>query len=1138
MAWERSQTVILGEIMREPTTNPPKRQRKIDTGWLPDAGSERYRWETELRQKLARVRWVGELALSEAKFAELCAVIRKEAWGMPKHVPAAMFMVSLVFSARYAVLEEDETTDEFWSPYYRTVWHKPKPYEQTFYLQCKARFQQVAPYLETYGLTFKGLGFSAGDVVTPVFRHALLPKYVQDDFAEWLCNQWENILQFGDDPTLLMRELKAERSLKGLRLKQFIHGEKTASTAVAIITNIANALNLHLKEDEPAEKITDLLKGVERELWYKVSQHIARQKSEAKGRTRQARLEWVWDIERQEMALRLRELTITLTGNQTEPQWVRWLATTDEELYEKPVVAWRLPDGAYWLETLILPCPDAPWEGEIRVEDDEKNSLWQKRVPLLPTGELLFFRQTQQRALGIVVGEEQLSDGEWLVCASTAVDFFSANDNDKNSPQPITESLTIPYPLDRTGYTWAAIINLRFPLQLRQENGKLRSLTARVDIPAVGRPRLSGDQIAGLSPYLPPVFSTTNITLHLNYGAKPLLQHATLRLIGQGNKQTRIHETHRLKELQEMGMVAQIGDGLEIRLADILHRERADVYQLQLYRGVTPIWQAAQEIAVVPGLQIHHAPDGEQMYTPANLPSVSIRGITPDRVEPAAQQPHTITPEEGDAWRLDWHTVRQEPQLTLKFDERRIQLAWSVPRCDVWLEAVPSEHELLTLENPKEELLLCGVAKHVKEDPAIWLDGEKYTQKFNRKGEMRTSLVSKHLSEGLRRYQEQGGNVPLEVRVAGQCWPLKLSLKPMRPRKPIRPSIKINRVKVWYDALTAEVVIETDLPQTYPGHGRVTVSISQQQSKTITLELTQLAPTMRFPIKLERGRYIVGLEFEGEHLLMWLPPKDKQFTVEQAKDTNPPISQASPPPDTNPIALKQLGELIPANTPAEDFLRQAITLIANGQATMSPRDLWRLATLPRRVLEKYSVDDIKKLDLVWLTAVREVYQPTIQQEEKGWRLWKILYDSSVERDGTNKDIHLALQKKPPPQGRNSALIPAQQTATWEELSRKIQAWRNNRQLLQWQKYTGRLCWLWANTLSQPKNTEYAFVLGVLLRTAVYNRPIYVYDHLRKQANLTDEDVYRMLTAYKEQAPAHLAWGLAWAERIYLYSARP
>ncbi|MCA9936859.1 MAG: hypothetical protein KC415_23150, partial [Anaerolineales bacterium] len=58
-------------------------------------------------------------------------------------------------------------------------------------------------------------------------------------------------------------------------------------------------------------------------------------------------------------------------------------------------------------------------------------------------------------------------------------------------------------------------------------------------------------------------------------------------------------------------------------------------------------------------------------------------------------------------------------------------------------------------------------------------------------------------------------------------------------------------------------------------------------------------------------------------------------------------------------------------------------------------------------------------------------------------------------------------------------------------------------------------------------------LGILLRTAAYHPR--QFHTLRKNSNLTQSDCQTILAELNEQAPNHVAWGLTWAELLYLHS---
>ena len=314
------------------------RTRRAPTGvrvWLGKPGTQLHTWEVKLRRQIENVAWIGQLALSEEEFADLSRSIQTEAQGLhcftkvveaqPRLVPAAVFITTMVFAAGYS----QEDADEFWMPYLRDVWGVDNT--QAFMTRCRKRFiSAVAELEQCCNMVFPRS--SEGDIVAPIYRHALLPRYVQDDFATWIRSKWREILPLADSPRLLISELQEERTLVYLpqRLQAFIHGKDTKETAADLIADMAAAISLHINQGESAESISERLAAtpIKQELWAEIAQEFTQLQTGASTplRLSQPRLDWVWNLDEGELALRVQNIVLPADRSfQGEPDRLIWV---------------------------------------------------------------------------------------------------------------------------------------------------------------------------------------------------------------------------------------------------------------------------------------------------------------------------------------------------------------------------------------------------------------------------------------------------------------------------------------------------------------------------------------------------------------------------------------------------------------------------------------------------------------------------------------------------------------------------------------------------------------------------------------------------------------------------------------------
>lgn len=1120
--------------------------------WLPISHTKLYEWETKLRQDLKQVDWFGQLAISRPQFEEICAVIRSEAKGgktnspeieeKPELVPEAVFMASLVFSARYAELREEDDSDEFWTPYCRTVWKREL--DTSFYNRCRKRFGEATLFLETnYDLAFQNLANTSGEVVTPVFRHALLPQYVQEDFAVWLSKQWIKILDLSETPQRLIKELKQERSLSYLsaRLQRFVQGEKTARTAAALITTMAIALRLYVQEGESAEAVAQLLTGVERDVWHKIGEQLQQEEKEQGQRlthTHQGQMAWVWDIERQEMALRFQDYL--LPASQGEPRYTQWRNEQGHILAEEAIYADLLERGAWRIGRLLLPYVAHSDPLTLTIEDDYGEKRVVDNWPVLPTAvdaPIQFFRLTQQGVFGIPIAPEQVSDGVWLVCANQPL-IVSQNG------QPIEPDrvLDVPYPWDEQGgYTWAAEFTLQLPVIVHPEQGKPISLHQGSGVPSVGRPKISGQQpLTGLSPHLPPLFANTAITIEIAYGIERLLRQGSLVIHGQGEREEHWAVNLRLADWQAEEFVEQKEDRLYIHLQHILPPERADVYRVELRYGLQSIWPAAQEIGVVPNLRLLKTPFPDVLYTPANPPELCLAGVGEQDIAPRLKMEVEAIDDENV--KIVWHDLSQDPQLRLQFDNRTILLAWPIKRCSIWLARPNKELDdlFLTLNEAKQTLLHGRATKGI-DSFTIWIDTQAYPMRFDKRHGRFDQLIGQtQLYEIMRQHHYYQAN--LEAEVNGWRWKLG----------EIRKKPKLGKIKITYDIENQFIVVQTDVEGVWRGHVRAFASPAYGKVLHDLGEIETLAPNMDIPCNLPNGRYTLSVMFNGEQILGWLKEQDKQFTVTKAVSS--PVAERVRPPSLHTsqnLYLGDLHQLFGDNTEtqllaktiqqgqlinpeqAEMFLRWQIELALQGKIALTPVLLWQLATLSGEVFLKF---ENQQLTALWsvLPSLQELHQPNALEKHHQWPIWQIV--TRRRALGDEKAIVESRKNKPEPQliVTDNLKLTQQQWSSWWALGYAIQQWEYMPHVMQWHRNAGRI--FHVERTAKPKLSklgQLAFILGVLLRTAAYHP--HDYAQLLRKAELSDEAVKQLLHAFQKNVPKYLIWGLTWAELIYIHS---
>lgn len=944
------------------------RHPSANSNWLGEPGTRLHEWELKLRAQFEKIAWIGQLPLTEADFHELCQIIQTEALepnyfskeleGQPRLVPAAVFITTMVLTARYAEQLPNEAIDEFWNPYLRNVWGVS--YTQAFMARCRKRFIPIVSYLETeFEFVFPRL--SEGDVVTPVFRHALIPRYMQTDFATWLRKTWRGIFAVADTPALLAAHLKKDKSLDHYyshRLKHFVTGKATAETAAALISNMAAAISLHINDGESIESISDLLADtpIEQELWREIAQEFVQDvesSSSIMTRLRQPRLTWIWSLDEAELALRLQNLILPAENNlEGEPDRLIWLDTPDSDLLdaeiEVEVMPWRMKSGEQIVNDVFLSEPDGSINGKIVLLTDMDEVAMQLDVPSYPVNEVQFFRATQQGAYGIPVQPSQVGNGVCYVCAKRPLTLL-------NNDEPIEPDalLAVPYPLGEN-YQWAAQFTLNLPVKVNTEHKNLFNLTHSGSKQTIGQPLLSGERpIVGLSRQVQPTFADTQVSLIIEHGGKRLLKQASLWIRGQDGWRWQ----RPLNELHQQRHAILKDDQLHLNLSQIIP-SRPNLYTVELRISLQPLLSAPLQFAVVPNLMVQSFPDNV-LHTPANPPQIVVSGIDEAVVVLRKDMQIELLPD--GRLQIMWADLRHDPNLTLRFEHVDIPLAWSVPRFMAWLTPKPTK-PFLTLEEMKQTTLHAIGSQAIVNSFTMSISGQR-GRTFPLKHGRYTNLISRsHLYDMVRLSNEQ--HTIVNVEVGTTAW----TLFEIRQR----PNLLMAHVE--YDTQEQIVIFSTGLKDSWAGNGRfVAESLTNPFAPLMALgQVNELQDTHLLTASLPDGRYLLRLELDGAWLS--LPETAVRFTVGDKFDELIYTQQL--------VQEIRNGCLISLHL-TEDFVLWWAEVAEAGATKLTPTTLYQLATVPATALENFAPQHLQTL---WpcLTTIKAVHNLSEWREEHGY----------------------------------------------------------------------------------------------------------------------------------------------------------
>jgi len=578
----------------------------------------------KFRHQFEKVDWIGELRLSQDDFTDICLAIQEEAKaphlfskiveGQPRLVPPAVFVTTMVFTARYAEKRHDEERYEFWHPYIRYVWGIEEYSQafpkgpQAFQKRCQQRFNESVSFLEAeYNFKFPRTGKAQEDVITPIFRHALIPRYIQNAFAIWLRKNWRNIFAVADNPTLLASQLQADRSLElhSHRLKQFVTSEYTAETAAILITTMATAVSLHINHGESIESISYLLADspIEQELWHEIAKEFV-QPVDVEPIPRHfdtSQVMWVWVLNKAQLALYVPNIILSTTGElEGEPSSLAWIGEAAADsltaTITTEVTTWYTKSGECIIQDAFLEIPPQGIGGSLILLTELGQTIQKLNVPPYPENSIQFFQTNQNGAYGIPIDTSQVSDGVWLVCAEHPLTFL---DEDGEIIEP-DEELCVPSPLSDK-YNWAARLTLILPVVVGQHDTEVMMLDYNVNQRRVGQPIIVGaNLVEKSSPQIYPTFTDTQIHLKVSYGGKRLMKQSSLLIWGKDGWRWQ-------GTLAEHALVTE-DDVLHFDLSHLLPIQ-PNFYTLELRVGLRSIFSRPIQFSVVPEAIVEPAID-------------------------------------------------------------------------------------------------------------------------------------------------------------------------------------------------------------------------------------------------------------------------------------------------------------------------------------------------------------------------------------------------------------------------------------------------------------------------------------------------------------------------------------------------
>ena len=717
--------------------------RILNADWMSEV-------EAILEDAFENVEFIGELDINEEAFAKIGEVLCRECRferGIQKwRLRPAAFITSLVFSARYSNAE----SRNFWQPYARAVWKMFST--PAFQATCRNYFKRARHELtERFGFEFPVVNW--GDVVRPVYWHAIIPAYVRDDFARWFARNLADISRLSKRELSDFLKRRNTDFLTVRPLRNFLDHDDTHDIALAIISSLIAATELLADQQDPAE-IRELFSSqIRQNLWDEYIRHSDKKPVVPTSSKRHVRLEWVWSCEEEEWVLRLRNL---ITESHRKPQLCIWAQTSAEQALQdwsnRRVDIWpeQQTNGQWRVREIPLNVPDQVemLDGSIYVYDDHDNCVLEQAVPALPSGEFQFYRITQQEMYAVPVDSDQLTSGEFLVSYRNDLQLL---DSENQCITPLRTDYYVSNTMqNKVGHQRIARYAIDLPLTIKTETDEFRVERTRRRIAS---PRLSDrHRIPNTSKRLPPVYTSNLIVVYF-----PEIPVAIRAL--------KIHVVTPARQYYvPFDVYAEPkGEGYQLDLRQLIPDDRIGTYTVDITYDFRSRLASPIEVSVVPNLSLS-GPVGDTFH-PLHLPSIQVGKLRTETVESPDEAAQVKALGNGEQL-VTWKDLRSSYcRLHICQDDRVVPIEWPIQRIYAWFEGTALANTLLASELDKAKIQFRG-------RPNAWLNvyigDHRQGVRLNARGEATIDLHTDHLSVIL--VDQQSSKVPLRLGLDGREW--------------------------------------------------------------------------------------------------------------------------------------------------------------------------------------------------------------------------------------------------------------------------------------------------------------------------------------------------------------------------------
>ena len=795
------------------------------------------------------VEFIGELDITEQAFAKIAEMLRSECqyagsvWR--RHLRPAIFVTSLVFSARYSNTE----SRNFWQPYVLDVWGwNATPSFQAFFRDYfgSARWELT----ERFGLEFPVVSW--GDVVRPVYWHAIIPAYVRDDFTHWFAKNLRIIsgLSRSDLSDFLKR--RNTDALAVRPLQNFLDNRNTHEIALEIISSLVTATELLADQEDRADIRALFSSQIRRDLWDEYITRLHDRPIVSTSSRRHVRLEWIWSCEEEDWVLRLLNL---VSASYSKPQLCIWAQTSAEEALQewdnRRFEIWpeQQPNGQWRVREIAMNVPDQVdmLDGNIYVYDDDNYCIFRKAVPSLPDGEFQFYRITQQESYAVPVKPDQLTSGDILVSYTNDLQLLDAEG------QRLTPLLTDYYLSDtmenRVGHQHIARYTIDLPLTIKTKEDEIRVEQTRRRIAS---PRLSENhRIPNTSKRVPPVYTSNRIVAF--FSQVP----ATIRAL-------KIHVVTPARQYYvPFDTYAEpTGDGYQLDLSKLIPDDRIGTYAIDITYDFRSRLASPIEVSVVPDLQF--SDPGGDTFHPLNLPRIRVDNISTETVESPDEATH-VEAQSNSEQLVTWNDLRSSYcRLHICQDDRVVPIEWSIQSIYAWFEGTALSNTLLASELDNAKIHFRGRRKAWLN---LYIGDHRQPVPLDARGERAIDLRTDQL--GVILVDQKSSKIPLRLGIDGREWIIGTFVR--------KPQIMSFEAEYVLDRDKDSLLIHMAFSESLGTAVVLRVISLQDGDEVVREESTDRENIFLLDCDLPDGDYVIHVSADGEELQ--LPPNSGKFVV-------------------------------------------------------------------------------------------------------------------------------------------------------------------------------------------------------------------------------------------------------------------